>query len=256
MQEAAALDDLIDALMKAPSQPEFEKLVAENILSFDTKFWIRVATRNDAAPTTQDKDRLAALAKSVMILVEAIVKRTNMKMTDSASVLQEIVKAAADERGEWHLPLTAQQQAAMKQAMEERSEHLDEALLSNAYAWMRKASEDRLEGVVGLLQKVLQMYAALALRVDSPDPTEAALNEMLEADETQWSQVIARRQIQGGLNEAAFMAAIRRRMERVVLTLDSGSHAQRIQAEYLKEFETRAQGVLGLQPSDISGLQS
>lgn len=32
------------------------------------------------------------------------------------------------------------------QAMEERSEHLDEALLSNAYAWMRKASEDRLEG--------------------------------------------------------------------------------------------------------------
>lgn len=54
-----------------------------------------------------------------MILVEAIVKRTNMKMTDSASVLQEIVKAAADERGEWHLPLTAQQQAAMKQARQD-----------------------------------------------------------------------------------------------------------------------------------------
>lgn len=59
--------------------------------------------------------RLSALARSVMILIEAIVKRTSLKMTDSATVLQEIVKAAADERGEWHLPLTAKQRAAVQQ---------------------------------------------------------------------------------------------------------------------------------------------
>ena len=54
-----------------------------------------------------------------MLLVDAIVKRTSLKMSDSASVLQEIVRAAADEKGEWHLPLTAQQRAAMQQVMHE-----------------------------------------------------------------------------------------------------------------------------------------
>ena len=38
-----------------------------------------------------------------------------------------------------------------------------QALLSNAFAWMRKASEDSLDGMVALLQKVLQLYAAKAL---------------------------------------------------------------------------------------------
>ena len=33
-------------------------------------------------------------------------------------------------------------------------------------------------GVVGLVQKVLQMYAALALKVNSPDQTEVALNQV------------------------------------------------------------------------------
>lgn len=37
---------------------QFEKLVTENILGFDQKFWIRVATRNDAASTAAEKDRL------------------------------------------------------------------------------------------------------------------------------------------------------------------------------------------------------
>jgi len=38
-----------------------------------------------------------------------------------------------------------------------------QALLSNAFAWMRKASEDNLDGMVALLQKVLQLYAANTL---------------------------------------------------------------------------------------------
>lgn len=38
-----------------------------------------------------------------------------------------------------------------------------QALLSNAFAWMRKASDDKLDGMVALLQKVLQLYAAKTL---------------------------------------------------------------------------------------------
>ena len=42
-----------------------------------------------------------------------------------------------------------------------------QALLSNAFAWMRKASDDHLEGMVALLQKVLQLYAASTLSGNS-----------------------------------------------------------------------------------------
>ena len=38
------------------------------------------------------------------------------------------------------------------------------------------------------------------------------------------------------------MEALQRRMESVVLGLPSGSYAQRVQAEYLKELEERAKG--------------
>ena len=47
--------------------------------------------------------------------------------------------------------------------MEARAQHLDEALLSNAYAWMRKSHDDGLDGMVALLQKALQTYASIAI---------------------------------------------------------------------------------------------
>ncbi len=34
------------------------QLVAENILAIDTKFWMRLATRNDTAGSREDKERL------------------------------------------------------------------------------------------------------------------------------------------------------------------------------------------------------
>ena len=42
----------------------------------------------------------------------------------------------------------------MRGKLVEHEDALDEALLSNAFAWMRKAADDRLDGMVALLQKV------------------------------------------------------------------------------------------------------
>ena len=50
------------ALQGAKSQQELAKLVAENLLAFDSKFWLRMATRADAAESRDDKERLTALA--------------------------------------------------------------------------------------------------------------------------------------------------------------------------------------------------
>ena len=49
-----------------------------------------------------------------MRMVEALVKKSDSQITDSASVLQQIVAASADEKGEWHLPLSDENVAAMR----------------------------------------------------------------------------------------------------------------------------------------------
>ena len=59
--------------------------------------------------------RLQSLASAVMTLVDAIVKTSQGQLKQSSSVLQEIMTAAADERGEWHVPLTSQQLESMSQ---------------------------------------------------------------------------------------------------------------------------------------------
>lgn len=61
--------------------------------------------------------------------------------------LQSILTAAADSRGEWHLPLSAESLSAMEAVMDANTEHVNEALISYAYAWMRKAHDDKIPGV-------------------------------------------------------------------------------------------------------------
>lgn len=47
-----------------------------------------------------------------------------------------------------------EQVAAVRAALDRHSEQLDEALLSNAFAWIRKCTEDRFDTMVQLIQKV------------------------------------------------------------------------------------------------------
>ncbi len=69
-----------------------------------------------------------------------------------------------------------------------------QALLSNAFAWMRKASEDSLDGMVALLQKVLQLYAGKVLSAagtpQDGDAAESALRRLIAAEEEQWDSLL------------------------------------------------------------------
>jgi hypothetical protein len=56
------------------------------------------------------------------------------------------------------------QVAAVRAALDRNAERLDEAMLSNCFAWMKKCADDKMDTMVSLLQKVLQLYAARALR--------------------------------------------------------------------------------------------
>ena len=76
------------------------------------------------------------IMQTVMRIVDAVVKRTSADVSDSAKVLQDILAAAANERGEWELPLSQEKTAAMRQALEDRSEHLSEV------RWHPKMQQD------------------------------------------------------------------------------------------------------------------
>lgn len=49
---------------------------------------MRVATRNDSLASQADKDKLKAVADTVMLLVDAMVRQTEQQLNDSAAVLQ------------------------------------------------------------------------------------------------------------------------------------------------------------------------
>lgn len=72
---------------------------------------------------------------------------------------------------------------------------------------------------------------------------EGCLNEVIFAEEEQWAPLLQRMASDGSISEAAFMEALQRKMEGTVLGMASGSYAQRVQAEYLKEVEARAKSV-------------
>ncbi|KAI3433341.1 hypothetical protein D9Q98_003159 [Chlorella vulgaris] len=246
----AQLDALIDTLMAKKNPQDLAQCVAENIMSFDQRFWLRLATRSDAASDEEQRQQLSALARVVMQLVDAVVKRSNEQLSESTSLLQGILQAAADpQTGEWDLPLAPEKLEAMRKVMAAQSEGLDESLLAACYSWMRKSAEEKLDGMVVLLQKVLQLYACQQLSTGQGaagsrerSGGEAAVDELLAADESMWTRLLRQQVSEAGLSEPAFMEALQRRMEAVVLGLPSGSYAQRVQAEYLKELEERAKG--------------
>jgi uncharacterized caspase-like protein len=83
-------------------------------MAIDEHFWLRLASRNDAADEAE-KQRLASLASTVMHLVEAAVAKTEEQLTGSGQLVQEILKAGANEDGSWELPLPEENVERMKQ---------------------------------------------------------------------------------------------------------------------------------------------
>eukprot|EP01023_Acetabularia_acetabulum_P054588 TRINITY_DN6182_c0_g1_i6.p7 TRINITY_DN6182_c0_g1~~TRINITY_DN6182_c0_g1_i6.p7 ORF type:complete len:125 (+),score=24.63 TRINITY_DN6182_c0_g1_i6:724-1098(+) len=104
---------------------------------------------------------------------------------------------------------------------------------------MKKATDDKVQGMVSLIQKVLQLYAAMKL--DNPNATEAdaELNELILMDADGWKSTVIQKADAGKVSETSLKEALQRRMENAILGLQSGSYTQRVQAEYLKELEKK-----------------
>ena len=75
--------------------------------------------------------------------------------------------------------------------MADREQLIDEAFLSACFTYIKKASDDNIYEVVNALQKILQIHAAQELtKQDACSSADTLLNDIFQADESGWEQMI------------------------------------------------------------------
>lgn len=215
------------------------------------RFFMRIAERTDLTDDPIEKEKLGSLAANLVSTLEVVVETTEETLDERAKEVEAVLKAAAEpETGEFLVPLLPSQVEQMRKTLEGlEPSSLDEGFLSTVDSWMNKSHLDGMDGMVGILQKVLQMYSGVQIlrardnfESDSKSTPAAQLFEKLLTMDTELWDV----EMRNGTKEvkvSALIKEIQKTMESVVLGLENGSMAQRVQAEYLRELVSRAEAL-------------
>lgn len=121
-------------------------------------------------------------------------------------------------------------------------EQVDEAVLSCLFAYMKKAGEDGLDGMVSIFQTMLQEWAAIELM--EAKPGNDVLEKMLQEGADNWNGIL-KDALTSQEEKDALLSAVQSCVEKVVLQKASGSFGQRVQAEFLREIMSRIRDVPG-----------
>ncbi|KAJ1693138.1 hypothetical protein LUZ63_009836 [Rhynchospora breviuscula] len=247
------VDRLIDT-MRDSNPRELEQVVVENVLSLDEGFWIRLAARSETCKSEDDKKDYEELAACVMSIVDCLVHKTEEKIETATDVLKAILNPIMDEHEEitWP-PRDPEALKLMEKELSTREQegYLDEGFLAEVNAQLRQAKEDGDKpGLQAMLQKVLQLYASKVLGKRSYAykggeviPREKFLESVIEAPESIWNKVLIDGLTigKGDIEPEDLYAAIKKRIERVLIRTEGGSYEQRVLVEYLKGIESRTQ---------------
>ena len=251
-EELAVMDEMITKLANAKAY-ELPNAVrrAFRVIS-SPRFFLRIAERTDMANDSMEKEKLAILASNLVSTLEMVVETTEETLDERAREVEKVVKVAAEpETGEFLVPLLPSQVSEMRIALESlEPSSLDEGFLSTVDAWMDKSYRDGMDGMVSILQKVLQMYSGvqilrarqnLGLDKSETSPVTELFELLLKVDSDLWESEVRKGVKEVSTNE--LVAEIQRNMENIVLGLENGSMAQRVQAEYLRELLARVEAV-------------
>uniref|UniRef100_A0A7S1VXJ8 Plastid lipid-associated protein/fibrillin conserved domain-containing protein n=1 Tax=Ditylum brightwellii TaxID=49249 RepID=A0A7S1VXJ8_9STRA len=274
--EISVMDDMITKLADAKPY-ELPNAVSRAVRVVSSpRFFLRIAERADMATNDIEKEKLSALAENLVSTLEAVLSTTEDRLDERAKEVESVVKAAAEpESGEFLVPLSAERVNAMQTTLRKLDPiSLDEGFLSTVDAWMNKSHQDGMDGMVGILQKVLQMYAGTAIvrarsqlqanvgaavsgqsqeqadKVIAKEeekgltPAAALLEKLMAMDTDLWdAELRSNITAEGGISPATLMGEVQRTIEGVVLGLENGSMAQRVQAEYLRELVSRIEAI-------------
>jgi len=273
-QELSVMDDMITKLSQAKPY-ELPNAVKQGFRVVSSpKFFLRIAQRVDVAESEEEKERLNALATNLVSTLDAVVSTAEDKLEEHAADVQSILRAASEPgTGEFLVPLSNQRVQGMKQVMEQmQSSQLSEGFLATIDSWMNKSQQDGIDGMVVILQKILQLYAGIeisrarqtllvevsaAVTGEDTDKVEETLQSnltnnnaskllesLLAMDTDLWEEEINSNV--GHDSTCSFSqltTEVQRTMEGVVLGLENGSMAQRVQAEYLRELMVRIEAL-------------
>uniref|UniRef100_A0A7S2PC84 Plastid lipid-associated protein/fibrillin conserved domain-containing protein n=1 Tax=Leptocylindrus danicus TaxID=163516 RepID=A0A7S2PC84_9STRA len=270
--EIAIMDEMITKLANA--QPtELPNAVSKAIrIVSSPQFFMRIAQRSDMEQDEEQKEKLSVLANNIARTLEVVVSTTENRLDERSKEVEQVVKAAAEpDTGEFLWPLTPERCEAIQAEMRKLDPGaLDESFLLTIDAWMNKSMQDGMDGMVGILQKVLQAYAgtavsrardALATQVGaavtgtseqeaeaivseaqaSKEPSSGAivLEKLLAMDTETWDSEIRNAVSSEEVKLTDLKSELQGTMEGVVLGLENGSMTQQVQAEYLRELMTR-----------------
>mmetsp|Transcript_14970 Transcript_14970/g.41471 ORF Transcript_14970/g.41471 Transcript_14970/m.41471 type:complete len:318 (-) Transcript_14970:153-1106(-) len=250
--ELTIMDEMVEKLADAkPYELPNAVRRAFRVIS-SPRFFMRIAELADQAEEgSPRKEKLNALASNLVATLEAVVETTEERLDERAVEVERIVKAAAEpESGEFLVPLLPAQVESMREEVEKMDpSSLDEGFLSTVDAWMNKSYKDGMDGMVGILQKVLQMYSGVQISrarkaqqlEDSDSETNKVLEELLRTDPEHWDMSITTALKKEEVQKTALVTEVQRTMETVVLSLENGSTAQQVQAEFLRELLTRVE---------------
>jgi hypothetical protein len=277
VQEISIMDDMITKLSQAKAY-ELPNAVSKAIRVVSSpRFFMRIAERADMATDAVEKEQLSTLASNLASTIEAVVSTAEDKLEDRAKLVELVVKSAAEpDSGEFLVPLSTDRLDNMRSTFDTIDvNELDEGFLSTIDAWMNKSHEDGLDGMVTILQKVLQMYAGNAIlnakielqanvgaalsgesqaKADEvaarqqeekaeQSPAGLLLDKLLSMDTDFWDGEITNAFAGGDVKPSSLISETQRIIEAIVLGLENGSMAQRVQAEYLKELLTRIEAI-------------
>ncbi|GKY96132.1 hypothetical protein MPSEU_000573300 [Mayamaea pseudoterrestris] len=250
-QDLEIMDQMIDKLADAkPYDLPTAVQRAFRVIS-SPQFFLRIANRVDQATSKEQRDKLQALASNLLSTLEAVVSTTTDRLEERSHQVQKIVAAAAEDDGEFLVPLSPDRRSSMRNAiMKLDPADLDQGFVATIDTWMNKSHQDGLDGMVKILQQVLQMYAGIVVlrtRKEQQQYGETSVaseivNQMLETDAEEWESVLLDAKRDEHLD--AVVAELQRTMETIVLGSEAaGSAIQQVQAEYLQEMAKRVEAV-------------
>lgn len=223
------------------------KLLAENLKIIDQRIFLRFAEIADAEDDDLEKAKLNQLATLVASTLESLIAQTDAKMDRDAEVVQEMLTLMATEGGEFELPVPAAQLAALRAELADRGGALEEGFVATVKAYMKKASDDGLDGMVDVMRVLLQAYAAERLRalaggkMGEGEGAGSVVMAAFDARPEEWDGVLRAGSSECGA--AAVVELLQDQMGEVVLGLPAGSAVQTVLAEYLNELMGQARSI-------------
>jgi len=241
---AAAANDALIGQMRASTPEELPKLLADNLKQIDQRLFLRLAEMSDGEEDEYEKLRIRQLATLVASTLETILEQADALMDADAELVQGLLRTMASEAGEFEVPVPAARLDALRTAIRERSNSLDEGFVGTVKAYMKKASDDGLEGMVDVLRALLQVFAAERLRAlaggeigTSSSGAQAAIVAALDASPEDWDTVLRAQVISDSAScgPDELVGLLQDKMGEVVLQMPAGSAVQSVLAEYLNE---------------------